>query len=302
MWFKNLRVYQLNTPLTLSIEAMEQALAEYRFTPCTGQQASSSGFTAPFESTQNFCYQNQQFIFFALKRQEKILPAAVVQDEMQPRLDALEQEKGRSLSRKEKDSLKEDVTFELLPRAFSRSQTIFACFDQTKQRILINTSSSSKAEDMLALLRKAFGSLPALPWLDPYKLSAQLQLWLQNKALPHGFTLGAEVELKAPDEEGAKVRFSNHILTTDDVQSHLEDKLVTRIELEQDERLSWKVCDDGSIKGIQYHDNISSHNDELGWEDEEARLAADTLLMCSTLAESLDQLADSVSASADVTP
>lgn len=296
MWFKNLRVYQLNTPLALDIDAMEQALAEFRFSPCTGQQASSSGFTAPFTTSQSFCYQNQHYLFFALKRQEKILPAAVVQEEMQPRLDALEQEKGRSLSRKEKDNLKEDVTFQLLPRAFSRSQTIFACLDQNKQRILINTSSSSKAEDMLALLRKAFGSLPALPWLDPYKLSAQLQLWLQNKSLPKGFNLGAEVELKAPDEEGAKVRFSNHILSTDDVQSHLEDKLVTRLELEQDERLSWKVCEDGSIKGIKYHDSISSQNDELGWEDEDARLAADTLLMCTTLSESLDVLADSVQA------
>lgn len=295
MWFKNLRVYQLNTPLLISTDAMEQALAEFRFSPCTGQQASSIGFTAPFESSQNYCYHNQQFIFFALKQQEKILPAAVVNDEMKPRLDAMEQEKGRSLSRKEKDSLKEEITFQLLPRAFSRSQTILACFDPTRQRILIHTSSSSKAEEMLSLLRKAFGSLPALPWLDPYKLSAKLQLWLQDKELPHNMKLGAEVELKAPDEEGAKVRFSNHILSTDDVQSHLEDKLVIRLELEQEDRISWKICDDGSLKGIKYHDSISGQHDELGWEDEEARLAADTLLMCSTLAECLDNLANTVS-------
>ncbi|MEE2001060.1 recombination-associated protein RdgC [Alkalimonas sp. MEB108] len=294
MWFKNSRVYQLSSPLSLDQSSLEQALAEFRFTPCTGQQQSSLGFSFPFESAQSYCYQNQQYLFFAVKRQEKLLPAAVVQDEMQPRLQALEAEKGRALSRKEKDSIKEEVTFELLPRAFSKTQLVLACYDQSKHRIMIHTSSSSRAEEVLALLRKAIGSLPALPWLDPYRLSNCLQFWLQSKQLPASFQLGHEVELKAPDEEGAKVRFSNHLLTTDEVQSHLQDKQVTRLELQQEEGLSLKVCDDGSLKSIRYHDSISSKNDELGWEDAEARLAADSLLMASTLSMALDQVAQAV--------
>lgn len=299
MWFKNLRVYQLSSPLSLELPALEQALAEFSFTPCSGQQPSSQGFTFPFESAQSYCYQNQHYLFFAVKRQDKILPAAVVQEEMQPRLAALEAEKARALSRKEKDSVKEDVTFELLPRAFSKSQVVLACFDQSKQRILINTSSSSRAEDVLALLRKAIGSLPALPWLDPYHLGSCLQQWLQAEQLPHSFQLGNEVELKAPDEEGAKVRFSNHLLTTEEVLSHLEDKQVTRLELQQEEGLSLKICDDGSLKSIRYHDSISGKNDELGWEDADVRLAADTLLMASTLTAMLDQIAQVVSSKQD---
>lgn len=294
MWFKNCRIYQLSSPVTVDKASLEQALHEFRFTPCSGQQPSSQGFSFPFESVQNYCYQNQQYLFFALKRQEKILPAAVVQDEMQPKIDALTTEKGRPLSRKEKDSIKEEVTFSLLPRAFSKTQSVIACLDLNKQRIIINTSSSSRAEDVLALLRKALGSLPALPWLDPYRLSDALQHWLQAQQLPASFQLGHEVELKAPDEEGAKVRFSNHLLSTDEVLSHLQDKAVIRLELVQEEGISLKVCEDGSVKSLRFHDSISSKNDELGFEDAEARLAADSLLMASTLTAALDHIAAAV--------
>ena len=215
---------------------------------------------------------------------------------MQPRLDALEQEKGRPLSRKEKQALKEELQLSLLPRAFSRSSLTQGYYDAQNQLLVINTSSASKAEDILALLRKALGSLPALPWLDNHKLNINLQLWLQNKALPQGFELGNDAELKAPDEEGAKVKFSNHLLSADDVQSHLQDKLVTSISLLRNDSLSLQITDDGALKRLKFHDLLTGQNDELGWEDLPARLDADLLLMASTLNQTLLSISQQLAA------
>ena len=288
MWFKNARVYRLSAPLTTDLAVWEQALAEFKFSPLTAQEMVRSGFSFPLhQSIKHYCHQLDHLVFFAVKRQEKILPAAVINEEMQPRLDALEQEKGRPLSRKEKQALKEELQQSLLPRAFSRSSLTQGYYDAQNQWLVINTSSASKAEDVLALLRKALGSLPALPWLDNHKLSASLQLWLQNKALPQGFELGSEAELKAPDEEGAKVKFSNHLLTADEVQSHLQDKLVTSISLEQTDALSLQITDDAAIKRLKFHELLTAQNDELGWEDLSARLDADLLLMTSALNQAL---------------
>ena len=288
MWFKNVRVYRLSAPLSTDVAQWEQALAEFRFTPLMAQDAMKSGFSFPLHaSIKHYCHANQHLLYFAVKRQEKILPAAVIMEEMQPKLEAMEQEKGRPLSRKEKQSLKEELQQSLLPRAFSRSTLTHGYYDAEQQLLVINSGSASKAEDVLALLRKALGSLPALPWLDSHKLNAQLPLWLQNTHLPQGFVQGSDAELKAPDEEGAKVKFSNHLLTADEVQSHLEDKLVTSIALEQTDKLSFAITDEGAIKRIKFHDLLTGQNDELGWDDLTARLDADLLLMASTLNQAL---------------
>jgi recombination associated protein RdgC len=288
MWFKNVRVYKLSAPLSTDPAAWEQALAEFKFTPLSAQEAVKTGFSFPLhQSIKQYCHPVQHLLFFAVKRQEKILPAAVINDEMQPKLEALEQEKGRPLSRKEKQSLKEELQLSLLPRAFSRSTLTHGYYDPEHNWLVINSGSAGKAEDVLALLRKALGSLPALPWLDNHKLNTSLQLWLQNQNLPQGFVLGSDAELKAPDEEGAKVKFSNHLLSTDEVQSHLEDKLVTSIGLEQNEGLSFAVTDDGAVKRIKFHELITGQNDELGWEDLNTRLEADLLLMASALNQAL---------------
>jgi recombination associated protein RdgC len=288
MWFKNVRVYKLSAPLSTDPAAWEQALAEFKFTPLSAQEAVKTGFSFPLhQSIKQYCHPVQHLLFFAVKRQEKILPAAVINDEMQPKLEALEQEKGRPLSRKEKQSLKEELQLSLLPRAFSRSTLTHGYYDPEHNWLVINSGSAGKAEDVLALLRKALGSLPALPWLDNHKLNTSLQLWLQNQNLPQGFVLGSDAELKAPDEEGAKVKFSNHLLSTDEVQSHLEDKLVTSIGLEQNEGLSFAVTDDGAVKRIKFHELITGQNDELGWEDLSTRLEADLLLMASALNQAL---------------
>ena len=288
MWFKNVRVYKLSAPLSTDVAQWEQALAEFRFTPLMAQDAVKSGFSFPLHaSIKHYCHANSHLLYFAVKRQEKILPAAVIMEEMQPKLEAMEQEKGRPLSRKEKQSLKEELQQSLLPRAFSRSTLTHGYYDSEQQLLVINSGSASKAEDVLALLRKALGSLPALPWLDSHKLNAQLPLWLQNTHLPEGFVQGSDAELKAPDDEGAKVKFSNHLLTADEVQSHLEDKLVTSIALEQTDKLSFAITDEGAIKRIKFHDLLTGQNDELGWDDLTARLDADLLLMASTLNQAL---------------
>jgi recombination associated protein RdgC len=288
MWFKNIRVYKLSAPLSTDPQQLEAALAEFKFAPCTGQEAVKTGFSFPLhQSIKQYCHPMAQGWLFAVKRQEKVLPAAVINEELQPKIDAMAAEQGRSLSRKEKQSLKEELIQTLLPRAFSRSTLTHGYYDAEHNWLVINTGGAGKAEDILALLRKALGSLPALPWLDNHKLNSHLQLWLQNQALPEGFLLGNDAELKAPDEEGAKVKFTNHLLSAEEVQSHLQDKLVTKIGLQQAEGLSLHVSDDSSIKGIKYHELLTGQNEELGWEDLSLRLDADLLLMSNSLNQAL---------------
>lgn len=283
MWFKNARIYKVTELLNLT--GHDAFLTEHQFTPCTGQQAVTMGFTYPLHhSVKELVHEGQDGLFVvAVKRQEKMLPAAVINEELQPKIDALEMEKGRPLGRKEKSALREELVQALLPRAMSRSSVVTAIYDSKTGYLIVNTTSAGRAEDLLSLLRKSLGSLPALPWTDNNMLNLSMQDWLAGKNLPAGFELGNSAELKAPDEEGAKAKFSNHLLSSAEVQSHLEDKLVTKLEMSLPNALSFTIADDGSIRRIQWDELTTNTNDELGWDDLVLRVDADLILMAQQL-------------------
>lgn len=282
---KNARIYRLSAPLPVTAETLEQALSDFKARPLTAQESAHTGFCQPLHSSIKPLVTEllNGVLVVAIKRTEKLLPAAVINEELQPLVTAAEQEKGRPLSRKEKQQIKEELQQSLLPRAFSRSSITRAYIDMAGNQIIVDTASASKAEDALALLRKAIGSLPALPWLDNHKLNSQLQLWLQNQALPVELELGHNAQLKAPDEEGAKAQFANHLLSAEEVQSHLQDKLVTKLQLSKQDVCDFTVTDDGAITGIKWADAITAKNDEMGWEDLQARIEADLYLLTTEL-------------------
>ena len=82
----------------------------------------------------------------------------------------------------------------------------------------------------------------------------------------------------------------------DDVQSHLQDKLVTSISLQRNDSLSLQITDDGALKRLKFHDLLTGQNDELGWEDLPARLDADLLLMAQALNQTLLSISQQLAA------
>lgn len=281
MFFKNARIYKLTEPAGLTLEAVLAAATSMKFEPCTGQVAMRTGFVnAMHHSSGTYCHAlNDDVFVLTMRRQEKLLPKKVINEELQPKIDALQLEKGRPLGRKEKKALEEELIQTLLPRAFSQSTQMNAIIDKASGYMLVDTSSAGRAEDLLSMLRKGLGSLPALPWIDGNKLSGSMQTWLTGENLPEGITLGHAVKLVAPDEEGAKASFDNQILTALDVQNQLEDKLVVEMVLSCAERCTFKIKDNGGLSQIKWHEFITNTNDELGWDDLVLRLNADLLLI-----------------------
>ena len=269
------------TSNALTLDAVLAAATSMKFEPCTGQVAMRSGFVnAMHHSSGTYCHAlNDDVFVLTMRRQEKLLPAKVISEELQPKIDALQLEKGRPLGRKEKQALKEELIQTLLPRAFSQSTQMNAIIDKASGYMLVDTSSAGRAEDLLSMLRKGLGSLPALPWIDGNKLSSSMQTWLTGQNLPEGMVLGHAVKLAAPDEEGAKASFDNQILTALDVQNQLEDKLVVEMVLSCAERCTFKIKDNGGLSQIKWHEFITNTNDELGWDDLVLRLDADLLLI-----------------------
>jgi recombination associated protein RdgC len=79
MWFKNLQLYRFTKPFELDSETLGQRLAAHSFVPCGSQDTSRSGWTPPLGRHANeFVHATNGYLMVCCKRQDKLLPAVVV--------------------------------------------------------------------------------------------------------------------------------------------------------------------------------------------------------------------------------
>ena len=292
MWFKNLYFFAFTRPFEWSEQDLEKHLAEHLFTPCASTEQSHFGWVNALGKHGNSIVHavNNNFLLCA-RKEEKILPAPVIKEQLEEKMAQLEAEQSRSATKKEKEQFKEDIIFELLPRAFSRVTDTHAYISPAHNTIVINTSSRSKAEDFLALLRKVLGTLPVTS-LSPETAPDEIMTdWLVEKNLGNNFQLGMEAEFNALGDDGAVVRVKNQDLDSDEIKAHLDaDKYVVKLALEWDESLSFILCDDLAIKRLKFFDVIHEQNDDIDSDDVLARLDADFALMAGELNRFIDDL------------
>jgi len=285
MWFKNLYFFAFTRPFEHSEQDLEKHLSEHLFTPCGSTELSHFGWVNALGKHGDTVVHgvNGNYLLCA-RKEEKILPAPVIKDQLEAKIALLESEQSRSATKKEKEQFKEDIIFELLPRAFSRVTDTHAYINPEHNIIVINTSSRSKAEDFLALLRKVLGTLPVTS-VSPEKAPDELMTdWLIEKNLGANFQLGMEAEFNALGDDGAVVRVKNQDLASDEIKAHLDaDKYVVKLALEWDESLSFILCDDLAIKRLKFFDVLQEQNDDIESDDVIARLDADFALMAGEL-------------------
>ncbi|WP_211824356.1 recombination-associated protein RdgC [Kistimonas asteriae] len=292
MWFKNLILYRFSKPFEYTAETLEEKLAEQRFRPCSKSEMASFGWVSPVPDGDSLIHASGQFLVLTAKKEEKLLPASVVRDALKEKVDIIEQEQGRKVFKKEKDQLKDEITRDLLPRAFSRSNRTSAYIDSRNGWLIVDASSFRKAEELTSSLRSCLGSLPVLPPALKSAPSAIMTHWLQQSSdLPAPFILGDECELKEPGEEGGIVRCKRVDLLSEEVSLHLTSgKVVSRIAMQWDESIDCILGEDLCIKRLKFTDTLQEQSDALDIEDKAGRFDADFTLMSLTLERFLSEL------------
>jgi recombination associated protein RdgC len=146
MWFRALRPYRLPNRLGIDAEELERRLQTRTFSNCTPAQASSLGWVPALDDAASaLVHAAGPYWMVRLKREEKLLPATVVREQANERCAQIAKAQGRKVSRRERLAVTDEVTQDLLPRAFSRSSSIRAIIADQAGWIWIDNSSAGRS-------------------------------------------------------------------------------------------------------------------------------------------------------------
>lgn len=290
MWFKNLQIYRFTKPFTLNELALDEKLAEHQFTPCNNQQTSSIGWVSPLgRHSEQLVHACNGFLMICAKEQEKLLPAAVVNEQLEEKVLALEEKEAREVFRKEKTELKEEIIFDLLPRAFARSRLHYAFIAPQHGLLFIDSASTNRAENLLSQLRESIGSLAVIPLSCQNIVAQSLTHWLKTNQLPQAFSLGQDCVLK-DDQQGSSLRCKQYELGNDEnINNHLENGMhVAQLQLNWADKIIFNLDENLAIKQLKYTDLIAE--DEQQHDDFASQFDADFAIMSAELIDFTNDL------------
>ncbi|MDP8170524.1 recombination-associated protein RdgC [Pasteurella skyensis] len=282
-WFKNVMIYRLTSPIEINSDELETKLQTNKYHPCSQSEMSKFGWGMPLVTSDLLHFNLQKQFLLVSHKEEKILPAPVIKAEMEERIAVLEEKENRKLKKTEKQAIKDDVVAMLLPRAFSKHQHTAIWLDLETQLVYVDSASSKRAEDTLALLRKTLGSLPVVPISFTLQPSEVMTNWVAKGHTPNWLTLLEEAELKSFDTESV-IRCKRQDLETEEIGLHLTTgKYITKLALEWEEHFSFVLNDDATLSRVKYADEIKEQNDDILKEDIAQRFDADFVLITGEL-------------------
>lgn len=283
MWFKNLQLHRLNAPFTLSVDDVEAALSRQAFYPGTSLEMQTQGFASPRDNDRLLHVVGKQMLL-TLRAEKKLLPATVVNQVTKAKAAELEEQQGYKVGRKQMKELKEQVTEELLPRAFGIRRDTRVWIDPVNGWLAIDAASPAKADEVRGMLFKALDPLPAVTLQVNESPVAAMTEWLASDTAPAGFTIDQEIELQSGNESKATVRYVRHPLDPEDLRRHIAaGKRCTRLAMTWNDRISFVLTDSLAIKRVAPLDVIKEQADGTLHEEDE-KFDADFALMAGELA------------------
>lgn len=261
MWFKNLKVYRL-THFEMTPEQLNAALAANELQPTSGLQMQSSGWIRPKEGVDSFVHQCKHHMLITLGAEKKLLPASVINAFAKVRAVEMEEQQGFKPGRKQMKQIKEAVTDELLPRAFSLQSKTEVWIDPVGKLLVINAGSNAKADDVIALLMKSVDKINLVPLRTANSPSSAMTDWIVSGEVPNEFTLDDTCEMRAGGDSKGSVRYSKLTPDAEEIQKHITSgKTPVKQSMTWNDRISFVLDEQMQIKRVQALEVLAAEAD-----------------------------------------
>src|SRR5690606_40644688 len=113
-----------------------------------------------------------------LRVEKKLLPTTVINQFARARASEIEEQQGYKPGRKQMKDIKEQVTDELLPKAFSVYRDTRVWIDTKNNWLVIDAAAAAKSDEVLGMLAKAIDGLPISPLYVEQSPAAAMTNWL----------------------------------------------------------------------------------------------------------------------------
>jgi recombination associated protein RdgC len=294
MWFKNLIVYRLPADWAVSASELEELLSKHTLQPCGALEMVSRGWVPPTPGGRLLHTVNQQHLI-ALGIDQKLLPGSIIRQVAQERAEALAQEQGYPVGRRQMRDLKMRVTEELRARALTRRRVVRAWIDPLNGWFVVDAAGAAKAEELTEVLRVTLGGSFAVQFLETEKsATASMSAWLAQGDAPARFSIEQDLELQSADVNKATIRYTRHPLDVREVQQHLQaGKHPTRLGLTWSDRVSFVLTDKTQVKRIEFLE-MTKDTADGGDVDAAEQFDIDFAVMAGELARLLEDLGEAM--------
>ncbi len=289
MWFKNLKLYRLAASWNLTADQVEQALEKQAFRGSNSLEMQTHGWLPPRDNGGLVHTVNGQMLL-NLRVDKKLLPSTVVNQVAKARAADIEEQQGYKPGRKQMKEIKERVTDELLPKAFSVYRDTRVWIDPVNRWVAIDAAASAKADEVLGILAKCIDPFPVESLYVAQSPAAAMTGWLAADEAPTNLVIDQDTELRASGESRAAIRYVKHSIDAEEVRRHIQSgKQCTRLALTWADRISFVLTESLDIKRIAPLDVLKENTDTVATNDDE-KFDGDMMLMTGELAKLIDDV------------
>jgi recombination associated protein RdgC len=279
--FRNVRFYRLESDWPESEKALSKALEKAGFKPCGPLTERSSGWVPIDTAAGNTLARRVNGAdLLRLRSQSRVLPPAVVNEELEARVEDYKNRMQEEPSAREKRRLKAEARDELLPKAMLKSDRIWGYVDLKEKIIAIDAAQDSVAERFIRRLSAPFDGLKIKPLHFNQPVDELLTgIFLGGAA--EQFSVGRECRMQDISEARSIVRWTDFDLSDSSIQSHVANGMrITHLGIVYDNVMSCVLNENGVISKMRFlgmDDDNESDNEPLGRLDAEFVLVSGTL-------------------------
>lgn len=218
--FRNAIAYHLPSGWPWDAAGTAELLSRRIFQPCSPSQTESSSFVPPRDQAE-LCHDVHGRYLVCFQVEEKLLPAAVIQEHVDIRVADIEAEQGYKPGRREIREIKDAVTRELLEMAFTRKRQTLAWICRQRGLLIVAANSANKADEMLGAMREALENMPVSLLKTQLTPAHAMTSWLAADEAPEHFTIDTDCKLVSSTESKAAVSYTRHALDAEEIRHHI---------------------------------------------------------------------------------
>ena len=184
-----------------------------------------------------------------------------------------------------------DRVVELLPRAFAQRHKTYAWIDALNNRLILDTSSSHKAEEFIEVLVKTVPGITLAPLETKISPSSAMTRWLTvDGDLPSIFTIDRDCELQGMSDEKETIRYSHHVLEAEETARHIRaGKKAIKLAMTWDSKISFVLQDNLQLRRIAPQDILKEST-----ESPEELFISDFAMMSGELSQLITDMIEAL--------